>query len=80
MSMLSRSATFRQDKLKEINVAPIHQRVEKLLIFVEQANSTVMEDFLSALSDCGYHEQEELINLTNTHDKAGIHVYIYMYI
>ena len=71
MSMLSRSATFSQDKLKEINVAPNHQRVEKLLSFVEQASSTVMEDFLSALSDSGYHEQEELINSTKTHDKAG---------
>nr|XP_022306259.1 uncharacterized protein LOC111112774 isoform X3 [Crassostrea virginica] len=70
MSMLSRSATFPRDKLKEINVAPNHQRVEKLLSFVEQASSAVMDDFLSALRDSGYHEQEELINSTKTHDKA----------
>ena len=77
MSMLSRSATFPQDKLKEINVAPNHQRVEKLLTFVEQASSAVIDDFLSALSDSGYHEQEELINSTKTHDKAGTsHIYL----
>ena len=77
ISMLTRSATFPQDKLKEIIVAPNHQRVEKLLSFVEQASSTVMEDFLSALSHSGYHEQEELINSTKTHDKAG-NSYVYL--
>lgn len=81
MSTLSTYVTFPQDKIQEINLTSDHcERVEKLLSFVEQASSNVVEDFVSALFNAGYHEQAELINSTKTHDKAGTNMDVLIFL
>lgn len=47
------------------------ERVEKLLSLVENGNSDVVEEFLSALKDLNYCHIVELIDLADIHTKAG---------
>lgn len=71
-SILSKSKAFPQKTIENINDAPsCFERTQILLSYIEKGESKVLDDFLSALRDAGYHNIVELIEPTDLHKKAG---------
>lgn len=71
-SILSKSDAFPQSTIEKIKNAPsCFERTQILLSYIEKGESTVLNDFLSALRDAGYHDIVEMIEPTDLHKKAG---------
>ena len=71
-SVLSKSTTFPQESIDEMRKAKTClQRIEKLLTFVDEGNSQVVDEFCLALKNVGYVDVVKLIDPSDLHSNAG---------
>lgn len=71
-SVLSKSKSFSESIKDTVNDAiSCYERVERILLLVENGNNDIVEEFITALNDLGYCEIVKLINPPDVHEKAG---------
>lgn len=72
VSVLSKSKSFSESIKDTLNDADsCYERVERILLLVENGNDDIVEEFVTALNDLGYSEIVKLINPSDVHEKAG---------
>lgn len=61
------------ESIKKIiyDVISCYERVECILLFVENENNDIVEEFVIVLKDFGYCEFVKLINLFDVYGKVG---------
>lgn len=71
-SVLSKSKSFSENIRNTVNDAnSCYERVERILLLVENGDNDIVEEFITALNDFGYCEIVKLINPPDVHEKAG---------
>lgn len=77
-SVLSKSKSFSESINNTVNGAySNYERVERILLLVENGSHDNVEEFITALNDLGYCEIVKLINPPNVHEKAGMSFYTF---
>lgn len=72
VSVLSKSKSFSESIKDTLNDADsCYERLERILLLVDNGNDDIVEEFVTALNDLGYSEIVKLINPSDVHEKAG---------
>lgn len=70
--VLSKSKAFAKSAIDSVlNAESCNDRVENLLSLVEDGDSEVVKEFVTALKDLGYSSIVELIDPPDIHNRAG---------